>query len=815
MVIMNGSKRKRGTALASFFLAGVSWSAAALGQASAPPPADELAQEGGAVAQEAVQEPSDEIVVTARQRSESLIRVPVAVTAVTEAELQRSGATDLVRIAQLAPQVSIARSASGGGASFVIRGIGSQPQEPNLDQTVAINLDGLLINRGRIAQLGMFDLQQVEVLKGPQALFFGKNSPAGVISITSVDPGRQREGYIRAGYEFVARERFVEGAISEPLSDTLRTRLAIRAGEMDGWITNRAMPLPAPYAPAFTLPGRWSKRVPGGIDVAGRLTVEYEPTADFEAELKLFVAHHEDNDFAGGQQLRCIAPTTVPTARGFVDPTGDCKFDRFMSKTAIPEAFRVGMPLARAEAYTNIDAVLGGLTLNYDLTDTLSATSISGLTRLRSKGFAEYTATSVSQIWSGGREETDNFSQELRLISSWDSPINFTLGAYYEHSSRFTEAPQFILFRGPDPATGYYYTSTRLANNKSDSYSAFGQLRWKPIEQIEIAGGARVTREEKNTRIFNSYVHAAALAGLARPGVILDLDYSDSDWSPEATITWYPNSNSTLYAAYKTGYKSGGFANPSTLSRIYENNPSLLELRNEAAEGGEIGYKAQMFDRRLRVEGTLYSYEFTDLQVSSYDVTTATFQIRNAAKARTRGAELSLNLRTGAGLSLFAAGGYNRARYLQFPGAPCFLGQTAAEGCVPTRQPDGRLVNQQDLSGRILHRAPKWGINLGSVYETAVGAGLTLGLNADASYTSSYFGQENLAPASLQDSFWRLNAGARISSDAGWELALIGRNLTNEYYITQGADQPLGTKGSTTVVGPRPREVLIQGTFRF
>ena len=169
-----------------------------------------------------------DILVTARQRSETLISVPVAVTAVTATQLARTGASDVIRIAQLAPQVQIARSASGGGASFVIRGIGSQPQEPNLDQTVAINIDGVLINRGRVAQLGMYDLQQVEILKGPQALFFGKNSPAGVISIISAAPTDTLSGYAKAGYEFEARERFVEGAVSGPLGGGFKARIAAR-----------------------------------------------------------------------------------------------------------------------------------------------------------------------------------------------------------------------------------------------------------------------------------------------------------------------------------------------------------------------------------------------------------------------------------------------------------------------------------------------------------------------------------------------------------------------------------------------------------
>jgi iron complex outermembrane receptor protein len=759
----------------------------------------------------------DDIVVTARQQSESLIRVPVAVTAVTGVELARTNATDLVKIAQLAPQVTVARSASGGGASFVIRGIGSQPQEPNLDQTVAINVDGVLVNRGRVATLGLFDLQQVEVLKGPQALFFGKNSPAGVISLVSALPTDTFTASGRVGYEFEAREKYAEAVVSGPLSDTLKARLAARYSHMDGWMINLAKPMPNPWAPAFPLPGAWADRVPGGTSLAGRLTLQWNPIDRFDATLRVFGATQEDNDFSGGQQVRCTAPTTAPSASGRIDPTGDCKFDQFFSKSALPAGLAAAMPLANGGVpYTDAGAILAGLTLNYRLSDALTLTSITGLLHLRSKGFAEYTGASTGQVWSGGQEKTDTHSQELRLISDYGGAINFTLGAFYEHSYRYTFAPQFINFRGQDPATGKYHTSERLARNWSDSYSAFGQLRWDIIDDLELAGGVRFTREEKRTSIGNVYVHANAVPAQAVVGTFIPLSLTSSNWSPEATLTWHPTEEQTLYAAYKTGYKSGGFANPSTFSRIFQNSPSLLQLANETAKGGEIGYKARLFGRAVRFEAAVYSYDFDNLVVSSYDVPSATFQVRNAAKARTRGIEASLNWRAAPGLNLTAAGGYNRAKYINFPGAPCYLGQTAAEGCIATPQPGGGTANAQNFAGRTLHRAPEWVVNLGATYDTALSSGLRMGLAGDASYTSSYWAQENLAPASIQDAFWRLGASVRVyTPDEKWELSLIGRNLTNEYYLTQGSDQPGGTKGAITSVGPRPREIAVQLGFRF
>ena len=759
----------------------------------------------------------DELVVTARQRSESLVSVPVAVTAVTGLQLQRTGATDLIRIAQLAPQVMTVRTGSGGGASFVIRGIGSQPQEPNLDQTVAINVDGVLINRGRAAQLGLYDLQQVEILKGPQALFFGKNSPAGVISIISAGPTDTFSGYVKAGYEFEARERFVEGAVSGPLGGGFKARIAARYDALDGWITNSAVARPAPYAPTFTLPGSWAKRVPGGDEKSARLTLVYDPDdSAFDATLRVFGVTHDDNDGAGGQQLRCIAPTTIASSYGQVDPTSDCRFDNNLSKTATPEVWARTIPVARdGKPYTDLSAVIAGLTLNYRPSDTLTITSITGGLHLRSKIWGEYAGISTSQVWSGSYEETDTRSQELRLISSFDGPLNFTLGGFYENSYRETFAAQLITFRGIDPATGKYDTSERIARNKSDSYSAFAQLRYAITPELELAGGARVTREVKSTDIFTTYVAPAVVAAQAVVGQVISVKYRDTNISPEATLTWHPTPGQTLYAAYKTGYKSGGFANPTTLSRIFQTSPNSLRLEAEEAEGGEIGYKAYLFDRTVRLETAIYSYDFSNLQVSSYDTASASFQVRNAAKARTRGIEASVNWQATPEFNLNIGGGYNRAKYVNFPTAPCYLGQTAAEGCLPTLQ-GGRMVNAQDFGGRQLHRAPRFSLTAQANYDVPISETLTIGFSGDVLQSSSYNAQENLAPAGFQEGYWKFGAGARIGTiDPGWELAFIARNITNEFVITQGSDQPGGTKGSTTVVGPRPRELLLQGTFRF
>src|SRR5690606_26612509 len=182
----------------------------------------------------------DAVNVTARRRSESIQDVPVAITSLTPEQLEKNMATDLSKIGEVAPQVIIGRASNGTGGFLTIRGISSATSDAGLDQSVSVSVDGVPMSRGRVINSTVYDLAQVEVLSGPQALFFGKNSPAGAISLRTKDPTDVVEGYAKVGYETEADERYLEAAVSGPLTDTLKGRIAVRAASMEGWIENVA-----------------------------------------------------------------------------------------------------------------------------------------------------------------------------------------------------------------------------------------------------------------------------------------------------------------------------------------------------------------------------------------------------------------------------------------------------------------------------------------------------------------------------------------------------------------------------------------------
>ena len=753
----------------------------------------------------------DDIVVTARKRSESLQNVPVAVAAITSTALENNNAADLTKVAELAPQVLIGTSSSGAGAMITIRGISSSPSNAGFDQSVSISFDGVQLSRGRILSASVFDMQQVEVLQGPQALFFGKNSPAGVISMTSRDPGHDFEAYVKAGYEFVADERYVEGALSVPISSTLGARFAMRASKIDGWVRNIAERVPDPVVPGVFEPGNtMGSRLPAGHNYAGRLTLLWEPEDDFTAKLKLTFDEKVQNGSTANSEPFCIGSTTVPTsAGGIVMPNADCRKDRVLAISSLAPEFAVNYPYANGGVPRQVARFfLGSLNMDKSFGDvTLSSTT--GFYRQTTTGSGIGDWSPFARIYTVERAKYRLFTQELRINTDFDGPLNAMAGVYFDSFKRpwFNAPDLFHPMINPD--AGNYTLFELDALTKGESYSAFGQVRWTPVPSIEIAAGARYSKDVKRAWYENTANNpAAAFFGIALypQNQVIHSRYSEDDISPEVTVSWKPSDDQLIYGAYKTGYKAGGISNAAILQAT--DTPQSLPFDRESVDGFEIGYKGELFDRRVRLNVTAYTYKYKGLQVIAFDTATFSYQTMNAASARTKGVTGQLTWLATDSLTFDGSLGYNKGRYISFPNAQCYTGQTAAEGCTG---------GVQDLSGRPLVRAPKLTFNIGADYKTYFGNGWMANLATSAAYTSSYETSSDLHPAGHQDSFWRLNASLRVGPEDGrYELALIGRNLTNSYYMLNSNGWS-GSGSSDQYVGyfNRPREVAVQGTVRF
>lgn len=754
-------------------------------------------------AEQGAQSGLDEIIVTARKRQETLQDVPVAVAVVSGEQLRNNLANDLSKVAELAPQVNIGQGGAGTGGVITIRGVSSASSDSGIDQSVAIEIDDVPISRGWVMTAAMFDLDSVQVLQGPQALFFGKNSPAGVISIRSADPTDDFSGYLTAGYEFTADEKFVEGAISGPLSETLKARLAFRGEKTRGWIKNIAQPVQDFIHPSVTIPGRDTARAPRGHNLAGRLTLQWNPTSDFEAKLKVLLNEKTTNGSSATSEPFCINGVTQPVIAGVVPlPYSDCKKDRVKAQAAVPAVYAANIPYSNGgKPFLESRIALASLALERQFDDfTLNSTT--GYFHQVMKTMYTTDWSPYSAIWASSKDDYELFTQEIRASTNFDGPLNLMVGGYFEHFDRpyFNQPDLFHTF---NPAANSYTTVLTYSRMRGDYYSAFAQAEWEILPNLELSGGARWSHDSKKFRMVNE---SPNLPGLYPDGVPLRSRYEDDHVSPEVTLTWHPAPDHTLYAAYKTGYKGGGISNGFL---VFANaTPENIVFRPEEAKGFEAGYKATVLDRRLRFDLTAYRYNYDNLQVVSYNVETITFTIQNAASARIQGLQGSAEWLATDALTLHGNFGLNSAKYRKFTTAPCYFGQTAALGCT--------AAGTQDLSGKRLLRAPKLTFGFGGNYKLGTGSWLTT-LTAQASRSSSYQAASDYAPGGRQKGYWLLNAGVRTGPEDGpFELALIGRNLTNSYYMVETFGWS-GSQNPDQYVGyfNRPREVVLQATLRF
>lgn len=768
----------------------------------------------------------DEIVVTARQRNETLISAPVAVSALGGEDLSRFGTTDVRDISNLVPSLALDRTNSGNGGVLSIRGVGTSPAQAGFDQAVSISIDGVQTGRARILSQGLFDVAQVEVLKGPQALFFGKNSPAGVLSIKTAEPTRTWEGYVRGSYEFAGNEATVDAVVSGPLSESVGVRAAVRYRHLDGYFRNIAngfssVPYPLSVARGG-LPLAEHDRRTGEEEFIGRLTFSFEPVdSSFKAVLRLSASDLKNDGPSAGTQLYSCGTATAGVTSGGLDPYSDCRYDKDFSRSAAPTAMLAKWPYARSQPYGHTRLYLGTLNASYDFGQ-LELASVTGYFRSRAVGFDNYDATSLDVFLGTELEKYRSISQELRLTSKFDGPVNFMLGGFYENTKLSLLNVARIALLGVDVPTGKYQSWERLGKSDGNTYSAFGQLIWNITPQVELAGGIRFTHETKNSSLQHLYAFPL-LSGttLAPTTHVLADRFRGSNWSPEATLTWRPSSDLTFYGAYKTGYKSGGFGIsaaliPATISA------AAVRFKPERVQGFELGSKARLLDGRLTVTVALYSYKFKDLQVNAFNPATTSYTIVNAASLRQKGVELDVRWKATDNLTLNAAVNYNRARYIKFV-TSCFNTQMAAQGCnvIVANGADGLSgtaddVKGQNLAGVTRARAPEWSFNAGFNYRVPLSSEWALGFNGNARYTSKYNASETNNINGIQKGFWVLDGGISLERDDHWQFSLIGRNLTNEYYALYLFEKP-GSGGVNQLGGTpaRGRQILLEATWRY
>ncbi|MGM9487342.1 TonB-dependent receptor [Ideonella sp. YS5] len=764
------------------------------------------------------------IIVTARKVREDVQNVPAAVVTLGTEEVERFDVSSLEKTAALTPGLIITRGNSGSGASISLRGIGPNFSSIGIEQSVAVVVDGVYYGQGRVIDESFFDVAQIEILKGPQALYWGKNSTAGVVSITTENPGRQRELMARLGYEFKADERMLGFVVSGPVGEGVGLRLAVNARDMQGgYVSNEApagtyttVDAASGEVATHAVPAPSPGELPRERVLAARLTATYKPEPTLELALKASADRRRSGSTSWNDRL-WICPND---SNG--EPCGEGFSVRQNPVPADIAATRPYMNRYGGQLYTLYESQ--GLTLRADKSfGQVTLSSITNYQHFDYSALSDYDFSATPAIWSDEHDRYHAYSQELRLNTSFDQPVNF-MGGLYLQGTKLEFAQGSALFGADNSAAApsdRYLAFSKDSATRGRTTAAYAQLSWNFMPGWEYVLGGRYTAERKTSYFVQPYVNPG-FAVVYPPGARLDADQKFQDFSPATTLSWKPSSELTVYAGYKTGYKSGGFSNSATIS-AFGNGLADLAFGPESVKGIELGAKATLLDNRLRLSADAYRYRYSDLQIDFYDAQRLSLETTNAGSAVVKGVELAAEYLPPAisGLKLTGSAQYNLARYRDYI-APCYAGQTQAEGCLPTGA-NGAL--RQDLGGRPTANAPLWTASLGADHTQALGPAMALGLSARVRYSSSYsvspFGQ----PLAVQPSYVNVDAAVRLAAaDDRWQVALIGKNLGNTFVVSSAFDQSgtgspsggeTGTPANQFGLFAPPRSVALELTARF
>lgn len=764
----------------------------------------------------------NEIVVTARIKEESLADVPVTVTVFDEGALQRYGTENIQTLAAQVPNLVINQTGIGGGANVYLRGVGSSPVSGAFDQSVAFNIDGVVNNIGRLIQVGYLDMEAVEVLKGPQSLYFGKSTTAGVISIKTKDPTPDPEMILRAGYEFATQEPSALLIASGPLTDTLGARLVVGYSKAKQ-ITHNTAPVLDPNL--------------GDESLNGRLTLKWDPSETFEVTGKITLSRYKNDNPYFARQRICAnpaigsQPTAIPSPQSpaivLQGASDDCRLNRTISALDVNTTLTSGMPRGDdGQPFTETDAVLASLQMRWNLTDALVLRAVTGYAEV--DNLLLVAADQNAGTFVGlQRELKRSFSQELNLISDFSGPINFTGGVFFSDlkhvSDNYQAALNLALLLGPDPFTGNGYEWQKLHVTDGKTYSAFLSAFYDITDTIQLSGGVRYTKEDKRGRIDIPYLSPFISGGPPFnnvPAQVQGLRYKDDNLSPEVAVNWEISNDVSVFASYKEAYKSGGIdtsALPTnSLAQPIEILNDALTFGAERAKGFEVGLKTNILNRALALNLSVFNYRYKGLQTQQFDFTQFQFVTLNASLVQVRGLEADLSWQT-------------PIEGLQLRGAFSIIDSEYKESFFNTFG--------QDLIGKMPVLSAKFAGSGGFTYGTEIGSGWEMNLSGDARYNSGYTVAEYLDPL-RQNAFWLLDSALRVNSpDNRFEIALIGRNLTNKTYATfaipvTGAcanfnPANLGVNPAAVCSAPNPmsldqgvftsygRQVSLQATVRF
>lgn len=726
-----------------------------------------------------------DIVVTAQRREQRLQEVPTAVTALSSELFSEGGVgRSANEVLNLVPNAS-AGTQQHGRPRWWIRGVGAGQQQLDLANPVGFYLDDVYISNASATGLPLFDIERVEVLRGPQGTLWGKNTTGGAINVISKRPSLTDgtdQNYVKLEYGSFDNKIAEAGLGAAIMPGVLATRISARIDDREGRFTN-----------LFT--GESSNAVRDNV-VRGQLLLA--PSPGFEALLSL---HYRDYQTDGTYWTTASYAPSGVFRNGYVPSTDKDEIS------------------TNAGEFSRTSQFGGSLHLDWDL-GALSLTSITGYERFKTRGAGDTDYTPLEIARSYTRARSQQWTQELRLASPQADRLNWILGLYYFNEKIVSNAWSATLPAGSVQAQSgstapAAYSLTRY-DHRAESGAAFGSATFDFSDAAKLTVGARWTRETKTLdfdRSASASAAATAWSNYARwwdsytgsfggAGTFSgDLRRTWDAFTYDVTPSWTVAPDNLLYFKYSHGLKSGGFNTAATLP------VALATVEPEKLDAFELGYKSQWFDRRLTFNATLFHYDYRDVQINVVGpnpgaVGGATVSyLQNAAKAHTNGAEIELEATPVDGLRL-----------------------TGAVGILDTKYDELQVVNGgADLSGARFVRAPKLTLNGSATYTIPLASSGSVNLTADARYTSRqfyYITPQDVVNRSLLTQKGYTIANARISYTAPGDrftLSAFVNNLLDTDYLNHSLPAANPAQGITgdTVAWADPRTYGVSFITRF
>jgi iron complex outermembrane receptor protein len=696
-----------------------------------------------------------EVIVTARRRSESLEKVPVAVAVVQGADAQAKNLNNIQDISAEVPSVDFRTSASNKDRTIFVRGIGTISTSPGVEPSVSTVIDGVVYARSGQATLDFSDVDHIEVLEGPQGTLFGKNATAGVINIVTRNPTSTFSGYADAGYYSIGEYR-LDGGVSGPITDKVRALLSVFDGGFQGNVFDK---FDNKWVNGYR---HWGLRTKIIADLTDKLT--FTLGADYTNE-------HD------------TTPNGVfVSASQIAYPSGAMSTNAALAAAIAAAGLTPGADnrTVNTNLTSNVTDVNSGVsgTFDWQLPQGFQLTSISAYRFWNNDQFQDFDglnapALGVVQAGDTGHLRFHQISEELRLASPKGHLIDYQVGLYFideiDHET-YERDDQQILASGPFASSGLASYGTNDRN-----YAIFGEGNVNFTSKFRMILGVRGIAD--NLSYYHSRVDTPT-SNPGSPGIAANYASNGSvtkyGWAGRAGLQYDLTPETNIYATISRGYM--GPAYNVFFNMGAANTPPL---NPETSTSYEAGLKSRLFNDHLQANVAAYITNFFNYQANSVQSVNGALvtNLVNAGQVTSRGAEVSLIAKPWQGITLTSNVGYDDAYVVNFP---CPVG--AAASC--------------NINGQPMPFAPRWKSNLQVDYEEPMTSQLDLDLNTDWNWQSKTQYQLTETADTVQPAYgiWNASFGL-IDHTGGWSVRFLIKNIANQHYSSFLAHGNIGGLG--------------------